>query len=412
MNDLAQQIDDRGTLSYEGSPQPTSQSVYYQEVGRLPVNTRDREVSLAADVVRLDVALWSQLLSYPPLLASILDLAESRTGHRPADGARLIELARRARKHRTSVARGQLAELSDRVAAQIREHDRDLELASLVLQRLQQLAAGELDRIHTRAVRVGPARRAFDEYLQSAMALRTAATRARNRFVEANLRLVMTIAKKYDDGQMSYEELVQEGNIGLIKAVGRFDPDRGFRFSTYGAWWIRHAITRAISDKGRMVRVPVHMVATSRKVHRATSELSSQLGRQPTREEIARQTDLDREEVDQVLSINIGQPYSLERPISEGSRTCFIDRLEDDDSLVGVQRIEDRQMIEQVRQLLGELSPMELDILRRRFGLEGAEERTLEEIGHDYALSRERIRQLQEKALVKLRIKLERRKAA
>jgi len=412
MNDLAQHFDVRGTPSYGAGPQPTSQSAYYQEVGRLQVNTRDRESSLAADVVRLDVTLWSQLLSYPPLLASILELVESRTGRRPADGVKLLEAGRRARRHRTAAVRGQYAELCDRVAAQIRQHDRDLELASLVLERLQQLAAGELDRIHTRAVRVDTTTRAFNDYLQSARTLKTAATRARNRFVEANLRLVMTIAKKYDDGQLSYEELVQEGNIGLIKAVGRFDPDRGFRFSTYGAWWIRHAITRAISDKGRMVRVPVHMVATSRKVHRATNELSSQLGRQPTREEIACQTDLDREEVDQVLSINIGQPYSLERPISEGSRTCFIDRLEDDDSLAGVQRIEDRQMIEQVRQVLGELSPMELDILRRRFGLEGSEERTLEEIGHDYALSRERIRQLQEKALVKLRVKLERRKAA
>jgi RNA polymerase primary sigma factor len=238
-----------------------------------------------------------------------------------------------------------------------------------------------------------------------------ASQRARNRFVQANLRLVVTIARRFNFGHIPFHDLIQEGNIGLIKAVGRFDHRRGFRFSTYASWWIRHAITRAIADKGRLVRVPVHMLSTVQKVARTSRELSTKLGRQPTSEEICTTVSLTSDKVEQIQEHLPTQAFSLDTMVSEDDDRRFIEMVQDVGSVSPADSIGDQQVYEQVLLILGDLKPIEADVLRKRFGLHDGKEHTLTEIGSTYSLSRERIRQIQEQALGKIRRALRRRNA-
>jgi RNA polymerase primary sigma factor len=249
----------------------------------------------------------------------------------------------------------------------------------------------------------------FAEYVnrvrQGSVMLRT----AKNQFVKANLRLVVSIARRFNHGRMPLQDLIQEGNIGLMKAVDRFDHRKGFRFSTYGSWWIRHAISRAIADKGRAVRLPVHMIDAYHKVSKARRELETLHGRDPTAEELAAHTGLAAAKIEKMDTLLLEQPISLDRPVAEGDGRKVIDFLEDEDTELPGETMEADALNEQVRQVITALRPIEADILRKRFGLEHDEELTLKEIGEQYSLSRERIRQLQEQALGKLRRELRRR---
>jgi len=209
---------------------------------------------------------------------------------------------------------------------------------------------------------------------------------------------------------MPLSDLIQEGNIGLIKAVERFEYSRGFRFSTYASWWIRHAITRAIADKGRLVRVPVHMLSTFQKVARTSRELSAKLGRPPTAEEICFSTALSTEKVAQIQEHLPNQAFSLDSVVSEDDDRRFIEMVQDEEDSSPADRIGDAQVYDQVELILSDLKPIEADVLRKRFGIDG-KEHTLSEIGSEYALSRERIRQIQEQALGKIRRALMRRNA-
>lgn len=396
---------DAPDLSKEAATASDPLVSYFQGMSRNALLNPKQELELAQEIEEREIRVWSELLSYAPTVDYVLRTVEAHLENSIAEFRSLRGAATKARRSRSRATQTALERAARRGAERLRVLDLDRQVRDAVVEELEHVRA----RGHGRTLPGKPSfsvrARGFSRQLRAIGAREQEALDARNRFVRANLGLVVSVARRYLHGGLPLADLIQEGNLGLIKAVTRFDHRRGFRFSTYATWWIRHAIGRAVADKGRTVRVPVHMLETRQRLGRATRQLALKLGRNPTTDEIAEATELPRERVEKVMAHANDHAVSLDAQLGDDDERSRMDVFQApaDDDATPFDDLAARSLADHVRGLLHTLKPIEADVLRRRFGLDDGQEITLQEIANRYGLSRERIRQIQEQALGKVR---------
>lgn len=385
---------------------------YFQDLAEHSVLSVEEEVDQARSLADMEIERWRLILSHPGLIDEVSEavrgcLEPDRADEEPVAGpicVSLDKLCKRARRIKPGAAR---LRKSSRPTA----YDRMLDELSLKLYEadLNRDLINSAHAVVMKSSGVGGRRRSdpVAELARECGRLEREVHVAKHAFIRANLRLVVSIARRYDKGQMPLIDLIQEGNLGLIKAVERFDYRRGFRFNTYASWWIRHAIGRALADKGHAVRVPVHALDAQQRLGRAMEAISLRLGRAPTQAELTRETGLDRKKIEKIQRNRVSPVASLDREVSGSDNRRYVDLLPDEKAKNPFESTMLAAWERDMDSVLQVLTPMEQSIIRWRFGLDSnGEEMTLKEIGDHYRLSRERIRQLQEQALKKLRRKL------
>jgi len=386
-------------------------AAYFRQLAEHELLTPEDERELSQGIEDTEILTWERVFARPDVVAPILGLVEPNL-EQPAKFPKLVKQAEEMLKTKKSTKDTRqlkkLAACAKEAAAHLRTLDLDRVHIDAVVRELYRAREAALAGAETWWVE-GSAKDAgayFDEVRQ---AHRDAAN-LRDEFVRANLRLVVTMARRYDRGGMPLADLIQEGNLGLMHAVSRFDYRRGLRFSTYACWWIRHAIGRALADKARAVRIPVHMLEAQQQLEKVRQQLVGELGRPPTPQELAKAARVPLAKLNQMHRYIMGQPMSLDRPVHDDDDRSFGDTMADPDSEdhSPADNLTTQTLTTQVKRLLHHLSPIEADVLTKRFGLGDDEERTFREIGDQYHLSRERIRQIQNSALDKLKRALER----
>ncbi len=394
---------------------------YFREMATHAVMGPDEELKTAIEVERAEIDHWLSILEYYPSADFALDSLEKDlpVAEEALDLPQIAEIRKllgtfnkqkklsrdQEKKYKTwcsSLAKAIRLADSDRLwIAHAEEAVRKLGAEPNEAER--DAALDHADDAASPAAPHLPATATYRKCLQKIDHAAAHSRRVKNKFVKANLRLVVSIARRYNRGRLPLIDLIQEGNIGLMKAVERFDHTRGYRFSTYASWWIRHAISRALADKGRAVRIPVHMLDTHNRIQRATQAVLARTGREPTLGELEHETGIPQDKLDKVKGSWADTPFSLDRPVGDEDGRKFIDFLQDEAGPSPYEALANHKWSAEVRRLLTTLTPIESRIIRWRFGLDDEDELTLKEIGDKYNLSRERIRQLQEQALGKIR---------
>jgi RNA polymerase primary sigma factor len=388
-----------------GEDEPASfLAMYFRDMAELDVLRPEQEFETARNIEEMEMGLWRTILGFVPGTEWVLDVVEREVGKPLAEAKIHRAAAERARGKSSIPARGKFEKTAGALAAKLRTLDIDRIFLEAALAEIQRVGRAVKGLPFEGTVPFSTSTKAFAEYVKIVGAKAVRLKAAKNEFVKANLRLVVSIARRFNHGRLPLADLIQEGNIGLMKAVERYDYRRGFRFSTYASWWIRHAISRALADKGRAVRLPVHMIDAYHRIAKSQRELQSKLERVPTTQEIAAATGIEAEKLEKMKTFLSETPVSLDRPISDEDGRRLIDVLVDPNEGPAVpEQMASTETQGEMMKFLSALKPIEADILRKRFGLVNDRERTLKEIGDEYRLSRERVRQLQEQALGKMR---------
>jgi RNA polymerase primary sigma factor len=379
---------------------------YMEQLSHIPLFTAEQEAENARRLEELELHTLTLLLALPKGVQHLLSESPELDPDLRRDIEKLLMSYRRAAAHtrkRRIAPNISRERLIQSIAVRLRRADFDKELLDQVMQRIRREVWGR------RVIDAQPAFRISHNDLTELERGYGEARRARNDFVRANLRLVVSVARNFHHYRIPFIDLIQEGNVGLMKAVHRFDHSRGFRFSTYAHWWIRQSIERAIINKGSQVRLPVHVIDSRRQIGRATARLTQRLGRPPTASEISRSVKMPKAKVEQILSGIQQDPVSLDEAVSSDDPRRFLDLVRDDKSPGLDESIIRESTHDRLRELLMLLNPIEKDIIRRRFGLGDDTDQTLDEIGKLYNLSRERVRQIQAQGLMKMRRMCERR---